>query len=558
MTQSQILSLPGENKTPSYQDVIDYYKSLDAGSEFARLIEYGPTDIGKPLHLFVIDGDKEFDPAAIRKKGKSILLINNGIHPGEPDGIDACLQLTTELLQLNNLTEQIKNVTICIIPVYNIDGALNRNSNSRVNQDGPEEFGFRGNAKNYDLNRDFVKCESLNAQSFTKIFREWDPDIFVDTHVSNGADYQYVMTLIATQHSKLTPPLGEYLKKTMLPELYAEMDKVGFPMCPYVNEVDKIPDNGIAAFLETGRYSTGYTALFNTIGFMPETHMLKPYQQRVESTYELLKIYINYINKHAAEIITVRNEAKQLTKNASEFFINWELDMHKKDDFLFKGYEAKYKPSEVSGLERLWYDRTAPFEKNIAFYDYYNVTQKIKTPEAYIIPKAWKEVVDRLKWNNITMNQLSKDTLMDVEVYYIEDFKNTPNSFEGHYLHSNVTVRTEKQNIQYYKGDYIINVNQESNNYIIHTLEPQAPDSFFAWGFFDAILMQKEWFSDYVFEDIASEILKENPEIKTKLEKKKKEDPEFAKDAFAQLFFVYSNSRYLEKTFKRYPVARVF
>ncbi|MFI5170979.1 MAG: M14 family zinc carboxypeptidase [Chitinophagales bacterium] len=557
MVQSQILDLSAENKTPTYVEVIEYYKSLDSASEFAKLVEYGMTDSGKPLHLFIIDSDKEFDPAASRKKGKSILLINNGIHPGEPDGIDACLQLTTSLLRSKNINEQLKNLTICIIPVYNIDGALNRNSTSRVNQDGPEEFGFRGNGQNYDLNRDFIKCDALNAQSFTKIFREWDPDVFVDTHVSNGADYQYVMTLIATQHSKLTPPLGDFLKNAMLPALYTEMEKAGFPMCPYVNPIDNIPDNGIAAFLETGRYSTGYAALFNTIGFMPETHMLKPYPQRVASTLALLQIYIKYVNDHSAEIIRAREQAKKITKESKEFIINRELDMNKREDFLFKGYEARFKPSEVSGLERLWYDRNAPFEKNIAFYDHYIPTQKITAPQAYIIPKAWREVIDRLKWNNIEMEQLAKDTIMEVEVYYIEDFETTPNAFEGHYLHSNVALRTEKQKIQYYKGDYIIHVNQETNNYIINTLEPQAPDSYFAWGFFDAILMQKEWFSDYVFEDIAAELLKQEPDLKTKLEEKKISDPEFAKDAFAQLQFVYSNSKYHEKSFMRYPVGRI-
>ena len=228
-----------------------------------QLLEYGPTDSGEPLHLIVVDIDKDFNPVSIRAKGKSILFINNGIHPGEPDGIDACLKLLNELSVAKDLNEQLKNVVLCIIPVYNIDGALNRNSTSRVNQDGPEEFGFRGNAQNYDLNRDFIKCESLNAQSFTEIFRTWDPDIFVDTHVSNGADYQYVMTLIATQHSKLQEPLGTYLKQNMLPELYSGIAETGYPMCPYINEIKRTPDEGISGFLDLGRYSTGYLSLIH-------------------------------------------------------------------------------------------------------------------------------------------------------------------------------------------------------------------------------------------------------------------------------------------------------
>lgn len=557
MASSQITELYQINKTPLYSEIISYYQTLEKTWEYAQLMEYGTTDSGEPLHLFVIDTDKDFDPGIIRSKGKSILLINNGIHPGEPDGIDACIKLCSELSVTEDLREQLKNVVLCIIPVYNIDGALNRNSTSRVNQDGPEEFGFRGNAQNYDLNRDFIKCDALNAQSFTQIFRSWDPDVFVDTHVSNGADYQYVMTLIATQHSKLTEPLGSYLKKTMLPELYTGMEKAGFPMCPYINEIDRIPDNGISGFLDLGRYSTGYTALFNTIGFMPETHMLKPYPQRVESTYALLKIYLDYVNKNAEEIIRVRTTAKENTRNATTFAINWELDITNKEFFLFKGYTAKYKKSEVSGLDRLYYDKNEPFEKNILFLDTYKTAQVINAPKAYVVPAAWREVIQRLQMNNVVMTKFSEDTIMEMEMYYIDKFINTPYPFEGHYLHSDIKVHTEIQYIQIRKGDYIIYVDQETNNYIVQTLEPQAPDSFFAWGFFDAIMMQKEWFSDYVFEDLAAEILRNDPALRKKLEETKAADTEFANDAFKQLQFVHQHSIYMEKSYGRYPVGRL-
>ncbi len=557
MANGQINTLYKENKTPTYKEVIQFYTDLDKQWGDAQLITYGLTDSGEPLHLFVIDPDHDFNPDSARIKGKSILLINNGIHPGEPDGIDACISWCLELSKVINLKQQLEHVVLCIIPVYNIDGSLNRNSTSRVNQDGPESYGFRGNAQNYDLNRDFIKCDALNAQSFTKIYRLWDPDVFVDTHVSNGADYQYVMTLIATQHSKLTPPLGAYLKNTMIPELYAQMEKAQFPMCPYVNEMDRIPDNGISGFLDLARYSTGYTALFNTLGFMPETHMLKSYAQRVDATYALLKIYLEYTNNHFEEIIKVRSEAKKQTQEATLFTLNWNLDEQNKEQFLFKGYAAKYKPSEVSGLERLYYDRAEPFEKNIDYYDNYTSAIQITSPVAYVVPKAWRNIVERLQWNNVILSPLTKDTVMEVEMYYINGFKSTSNPFEGHYLHYDTEVRKEIQKIQFYKGDYLVYVNQESNNYIVQTLEPQAPDSFFSWGFFDAILMQKEYFSDYVFEDLAAGILKNDPALKSQLEEKRKADAEFAADADAQLQFVYDNSEYHEKSVKRYPVARL-
>lgn len=557
MGKSQITELYKQNQTPTYFEVIDYFKKIASENTSAKLFEYGKTDSGFPLHLFVIDKDKDFEAQKIKQKGKTILLIDNGIHPGEPDGIDACIKMLDDIFVKQDSSYHLDELVICIIPVYNIDGALNRNSTSRVNQDGPESFGFRGNAQNYDLNRDFIKCDALNAQSFTEIFRTWDPDIFIDTHVSNGADYQYVMTLIETQHNKLTPPLGDYLHNTLSPYLYQKMEAVGFPMCPYVNEFDKIPDNGIIEFCDYGRYSTGYTTLFNTIGFMPETHKLKPYEQRVEATYQLLKIVIEFMHAHSDEILSVRNKAKQLTISSETFAIDWKLNMDKKQDFLFKGYEAKYKPSEVSGADRLYYDRSQPFEKIIPFYNQYDIAQKVSVPKAYLIPAAWRNVIQRLQLNKVQMQQFEKDTSMLVEVYYIESFQTTPTAYEGHYLHSDVVLRKEMQEIKFHQGDFLIYLNQEANRYLIETLEPQAPDSFFAWNFFDAILMQKEWFSDYVFEDIAADILKENPDLKAELEVKKAADKDFANNPMAQLAFVYHHSKYYEPSHNRYPVYRL-
>src|SRR5436190_17153024 len=245
------------NKTVTYSEAIDFYQQLDSGYDKAKLITYGLTDSGKPLHLFVISFDKDFDPASLHKKNKRIILINNGIHPGEPDGIDASMKWSEDILKRNLYDSLLKNTIVCIIPVYNIDGALDRGCCARANQNGPEEYGTRANGQHLDLNRDFIKCEALNTKSFIEIFRKWDPDIFIDTHVSNGADYQYVMTLISSQHDKLTPVLGEFMKNKVTPFLFDEMKRNGNVMTPYVNTIKEIPDDGIAGFPETPRFSTG-------------------------------------------------------------------------------------------------------------------------------------------------------------------------------------------------------------------------------------------------------------------------------------------------------------
>ncbi|MEJ7778111.1 MAG: M14 family zinc carboxypeptidase [Daejeonella sp.] len=241
------------NTTATYQEVISFYKELDVKYDGMQMLEYGPTDIGKNLHLIILSKGKIFNPEEIRSQNKIVLLINNGIHPGEPEGIDASMMMVRDMLSKNTLPD---DVVICIIPVYNIDGMLNRGM-SRVNQNGPESYGFRGNYQNLDLNRDFIKTDSKNSMSFQEIFNTWQPEVFVDNHTSNGADYQYVMTLIHPQKDKLHPVLSEYTTGRMLPALYQDMKKSGYEMIPYVNSVEETPDEGITGFLESPRYSEG-------------------------------------------------------------------------------------------------------------------------------------------------------------------------------------------------------------------------------------------------------------------------------------------------------------
>ncbi|WP_439881775.1 M14 family metallopeptidase [Pontibacter sp. MBLB2868] len=545
------------NTTATYDQVIDWYTRLDNAYEEVKMMPYGYTDSGRPLHLVVVSTDKDFDPASIRSKNKRILFIQNGIHPGEPEGIDATMMLVRDYLQDKKKRKQLDNTVLIIVPVYNIGGALNRNSHTRTNQNGPESYGFRGNARNLDLNRDFIKMDSRNAEAFHSIFRDWDPDVFMDNHTSNGADYQHVMTLIPTQHNKLNPTLAGYLQQKMLPTLYEGMKHDKFPMVPYMNTVDETPEKGIIGFMESPRYATGYTTLYNTIGFVPETHMLKPFDQRVKATYKLMENMIETVHRDADEIGKLRAQAKQETLQQQNFPLDWKLDTSRVEQIPFLGFAAKYKPSEVSGLERLYYDRKSPYSTKINYYNEFTPTTSVQKPLAYIIPFAWREVIERLKTDKVEMQQLKKDTTLTVETYYITDYKTAPRPYEGHYLHSDVKVEKRTMDRRFLKGDYVVYLNQPANRFIVETLEPQAVDSYFAWNFFDSILMQKEYFSSYVFEDLAAEYLKKDPELRKRLEEKKKQDPDFAKSARAQLDFVYRNSPHYEFTHNMYPVGRL-
>jgi hypothetical protein len=546
-----------ENETVTYQECIDFYKNLEKKYSQTRLMEAGKTDVGLPLHLFVISGDKDFDFASISHKNKAIVFINNGIHAGEPCGVDACLSFSEDLLNKKELQALLEKVVVCIVPFYNIDGGLNRGCCSRANQNGPKEHGFRGNARNLDLNRDFIKCDAKNTRSLIELIQLVKPHVFIDTHISNGADYSYNMTLIVSQHNKMHALPGNFLTSKMVPAIYADMKLKNNEMCPYVNTLKETPDSGLVGFLETPRFATGYTALYNILGFVTEAHMLKPYPIQVKATYDLLITLMSITNRYADEIISIKKRADDDIANTQKSFaLNWVIDTSRFDLLSFKGYEAGYKKSNISGLNRLYYDRNKSFIKAVKYFNYYNPVDDVEKPKAYLIPQAWSEVINLLQINGVKMTKLERDSNILVKGYYIENYKTTSKPYEGHYLHSNIEVRKEEMLIHFHRGDYLIPCNQTSNRFIVETLEPKAIDSYFSWNFFDSALQQKEWFSDYVYEETAEKILKENPELQFKLNTYVKEK-NLHNNHYEQLSWIFRNAPEYEKSAHRYPVFRI-
>jgi len=549
-----------ENYTPTYNEVIEMYKLLDKNYKNAKLVEQGKTDVGKPLHLFIINNEAEFDPVKIRQKGKSILFINNGIHPGEPEGIDASLQFADDILRnKNGMQKWLDNTVIIIVPVYNIGGHLNRSAYNRSNQTTPYETGFRGNARNLDLNRDFSKCDSENARSINKIFVKWNPDVFLDTHTTNGSDHQYSITWVTPFPDYFPPTQEKFLRAKMIPQVFEMMDKGEYKLIPYVDWIFNDPLKGIQIFPDAPRYSSGYASLFNCYGMMTENHVYKDFPDRVKSVYQFMTVLAEFTSKNSNEIMQSRQKGLQETLALEKYPIDYEIDTTKYRMIDFDGYEVSDSIiDKVTGLPRFGYDRSKPFSTKIRYYDVYNTSEEIKVPEYYILPQGWWEVIEQLELNGVEFIPLKNDTILQVEVDYIDEFTSPKQPYNGHYFHDKVSTRSEIQTIQYYAGDLIIPVRQNKMKYILEMLEPKAMDSFFRWNFFDSVLDQREYFSSYGFEENALKYLNEHPDFKKQLEEKRASDPEFAKNHRAQLAFIYNNTEWAEKTFKRYPVAKIF
>lgn len=530
------------NNTPQWHEAIAAFEALaDQHKSQTTLRVFGTSDVGRPLHVFTM-GNAD---AGLR------ILVNNAIHPGEPCGVNASIAWATELLE--NPERMPDNTCIAIVPMYNVGGGLRRNCCTRANQMGPEEYGFRGNARNLDLNRDFIKCDSRNALAFNEMFTRFDPDIFVDTHTSNGADYQPALTLITTQPDKLGGPLGEWLENDFTPRLYAGMAERGERMIPYVNSIESTPDEGIVDFLETPRYSTGYGALHHAIGFTTEAHMLKPFSRRVSATLEFLQVLLENAAEDGDEIRNLRQKQQEAFLSSDRSPVAWEADTTAIDSLSFPGYSARYEWSNVTGSRRLRYDREAPYESAIPYLHTFQPTRFAPIPEAYVVPQAWRHVIERLNANGVQYIPIPKDTVMVLEITTILDHSAYPRPYEGHHYRTVEKVQRSMEPVPLFKGDLMIPLDQSAARYLVETLSPEAVDAFMAWNFFDSALQQKEYFSSYVFEETAEAMLDADAQLKADFEAEKAQKGE-EWSSRSQLDWLYKRSPHYEGTASRYPV----
>ena len=541
-------------ETATYNQTIQYYTDLASVFPEISIETIGETDSGKPLHIVTLNPDGEFDFSKIRMD-KRILLINNGIHPGESDGIDATMLLYRDIAE--GKIPIPKHTVLVTIPIYNIGGSLNRNGTTRTNQNGPKEYGFRGNARNYDLNRDFIKGDTKNSRTFAQIFHLVQPDVFIDNHVSNGADYQYTLTHLFTQHNKLGGNLGDYLQNKMRPKLEQKLEEKKWDITPYVNVFNRTPEQGFTQFMDSPRYSTGYTTLFNTLGMMVETHMLKPYKQRVEGTYELMKSMIEICDEDFETIKLLRKDFNKQLITKGTYPLSWEIDTTKSTTLKFKGFVGNMIESTITNGHRLKYDRTKPFTKDVVYQNYYKPNIEIEIPRYYIIPNGWWNVIDMLKLNHVEMQEFQNDSTFTVQSYKIENYESRTNAYEGHYQHYNTTITSSEKELTFKTGDILIKTDQPALRYLLETLEPQAPDSFFNWNYFDTILQQKEGFSPYVWEDKAQALLASNPKLQIDFNLKKTYDTDFSNNWYSQLDWIHKRSKFYETAHLQYPVYRI-
>lgn len=552
------------NTTPSYEELIAHLQKLDKQHREIRLYNMGASDYGLPIYLCVINGEKDSLKTFIKARNNTTILINNAIHAGEPDGVNASLLWLEQWIRAGKPTKSRDGKddfpVIAFIPAYNVGGMMNRSSKSRANQNGPEAYGFRGSAKNLDLNRDFIKMDAVNSFTFARIFHALDPDIFIDNHVSNGADYPYTLTYISSMKERMAPSMQALTYESCIPILKDYCQIGNFELFPYVELKGETPESGIVAFNDLPRYAMGYASLFHSLSFTVETHMLKAFPQRVQATLSFMNSMIAYAIGHSQEIETARAAAKYWAKNQLVLAYNYQLDEKQVDQIRFKGYEAIYPEHPITGLKQLGYDQTQPYEKYIPYYNHYQAKDSTTIPKYYIVSGQEIEIIERLKINQVEFTRVNASTAtqMKVSSFIVKDFKAPSKPYEGHFKLQNLQVDKQLITLELKPGDILISCNQDKANFIHAVLQPLTEDSYLTWNFFDSYLQQKEYFSPYVFKEQIAEILNAQPKLKEAYEARKRLDVKFANDEWDQLYFIYQNSPYFEPSFMRLPVYEVY
>ena len=547
-------------QTPRYNETVAYSKKLDAASDWIVYKSFGKSGEGRELPLLIASKDKTFTPDQERKKGKAIVFIQACIHAGESDGKDAGLALLRDIAITKTRAELLDNAIIIFVPIYNVDGHEYFTPYNRINQNGPEEMGFRGNASNLNLNRDYMKVDAPETKAWLALWNEWKPDFFIDCHVTDGADFQYNVTYEYTHFQEVSHVIKNWMDEHFDGKIVPKVEAEGNLLTHYVEFAGRDVSGGVATFIATPRFATGYTPLRNRAGLLIETHMLKPYKSRVRGTYDVLRYTIEEIGKTKQTLFEANKKADVETVERGKTYdanrkFPLQIDVtNKSEPFSFKGVEYKVEDSNISGGKQIVYG-TKPVNMTIPKFDEGKVSVSVAPPLYYIIPPQWTKVIEVLETHGIKFKRLTRNRKIEVESYRLTEPKWATNSFESH-LPLSYKVNPIKETREFLAGSIVVPLAQETGNVIVHLLEPQSQDSFAYWGFFDSIFEQKEYGSGYIIEKLAREMLAKDADLKKEFEEKLK-DEKFAKSPQARLRFFYDRSPYLDKRIGLYPVGRI-
>lgn len=547
--------------TATLEETRTYLQRLDSASQWISLQNFGLTPQGRDLPLVVVAKNGEFTPEAALASGKEIILIQSGIHAGEIDGKDASLMLLREIAVTKTREDLADDAILLVMPIFNIDGHERSGPYNRINQNGPEEMGWRVTANNLNLNRDYVKADAPEMREWLRCFNAWKPDMLIDCHVTDGIDFQYNLSYAMEVHGNMAPSVAAW-ERELEEEMIGAMADHDDPIVPYVfprerNDLSK----GIMDWASPPRLSTGYAAIRNRANLLIETHMMKPFKDRVIATYRLLIAVLEFVNDKAGSLREAVLEAqtadidrfRRADTTALAVQFRSQGSMH---NYRFAGYESELRKSAVSGGAYLRWDHGRPIEVEIPLHDDVRPTVNVRPARYYIIPQEWTDILEILRLHDVQLHRLDSVQRLSVETYVFSNPRWRERPYEGRFT-VNTDTRTRLDTVTFPAGTFVVDLAQPSGRAAVHMLEPDAPDSFLYWGFFNAIFERKEYFEDYVMEAMAPEMLAADPALKAEFEQRLASDSAFAASPRARLFFFYERSPYFDEKMNVYPVSRV-
>ncbi|MBK7860995.1 MAG: peptidase M14 [Archangiaceae bacterium] len=521
---------------------------------------FGVTPLGRTMRVFIASLDGTFTPEALKKKQRPVVLYQGGIHAGEIDGKDAGLWLLKDLLDGKAGDKLLAKVTLVFVPVFNVDGHERVSKNNRPNQVGPEEMGWRVTSQNLNLNRDYAKAETPEMQAMLGLLGRYDPILYADLHVTDGAKFQPdVAVLLEPRHSgpEALRAIGQIVSTSAFEELKTKGHQ---PLDFYPSfQKDDDPASGFSYGVPPPRLSNGYWNLKNRFVVLVETHSWKPYLERVKATYDVCLALLSRAAEQGPRWLEVAHAADAADEQAAgkPVPLLWDNTEHKAT-LDFPGYAYTREDSQVSGAKWVRYDDSKPEVWKVPFFDELKPAVTLNAPKGgYLVPPPHAEwVKKKLELHGFRSTLLDKPKgAVTVESFRVVDAKFKPTPYEGR---QTVQVKGEWKADQrdLPRGTLYVPAGQRGVALLMNLLEPLGPDSLMSWGYFNAHLEQKEYMEPYVTEAVAREMLKD-PQVKAAFEARLKADPGFAKSPDERLRFFYLRHESFDERYNLYPVYRV-
>lgn len=553
----------GFRTTPSYAETQAFLRRLaHAAPDTIRLETFGTTPEGRPMIAVIAAKDGDLTPERARAAGKPIILLQAGIHPGEIEGKDAGLMLLRDFAAMGRLPHLLDHAVLVYIPVYSVDGHENSGPYFRINQNGPEQMGFRGQSQYLNLNRDYVKADAPETRAWLTLWNTWSPDLLIDIHTTDGADYQYDLTWYAEDPHKLPPSIAAW-QVAYADKVMPAYEKLGHLASPYLEFRDgRDITKGIENFGSGPRFSTGYAAIRNRAGLLIETHMLKSYEVRVRGTYDVVRSVLDVVNANPGALLKASKDADAWAASLSST-PSASLPVTFKQDptptpFTLKGFAFTQTKSDMSGDIWVQYDPTK--KKNYDIQNWNGLLPDVSAPlpAAWAIPPQWTDIVARLDAHAIPYTRTTVAAHVTVARDTLTHPKWADKPFEGHHMLKGMQVATANESVDLPVGTIIVRSDNADAVLALNLLDARAPDSLLQWGYLNAIFEPKEYGEPRVVEALARKMIAENPALKAEFDAKVASDPAFAGSARARLAFFFERSPwYAVQKVGAYPVVRL-